>query len=486
MRMMNGSTDGRTVTVTLAWTVTLLVAMLMTVLVSPLPSFASGQKTCTVAANEDGSGDPCRAWRGGNGVFELTDIGDATSVKLQYRIKKDATLRDVVTRTDRGGESDCSHTADDQICHFWAPADSLLFVIATGGTAGDTVTVNTSGGDQTSSLTGLVGSTQVCTDVSPSASALLLGYDSSDTDWCPTNDINAQNGDADICIHGSSDNLLCTDASTNRVGIGTATPGALLQVNDGSAGAADLFKVDGSNGDFRIDSIGGLIPGYLAANMNVNSKEFSNTGVINFSPTGTGFTTDAEIADNPADTIGLPGKDAYADAATNIGGGDLDFDAGNGASNSAGDADGGDVKLDGGIGYGTGSDGNVILAGTRGNVGIGTATPNSALDVNGIISTCKQTYTLGVGATTVTATCGLFELTGDAGGNTLATITGSFGAAGSRVALLFTDGLITITDDNSHTQDTVDLSAAFTSADDTTLELIHDGTSWYELSRSVN
>lgn len=33
---------------------------------------------------------------------------------------------------------------------------------------------------------------------------------------------------------------------------------------------------------------------------------------------------------------------------------------------------------------------------------------------------------------------------------------------------------------------TVDLSAAFTSADDTVLQIIYDGTSWYEVSRSVN
>lgn len=75
-------------------------------------------------------------------------------------------------------------------------------------------------------------------------------------------------------------------------------------------------------------------------------------------------------------------------------------------------------------------------------------------------------------------------ITGDAGANTIATITG--GVAGQHVTLLFVDGLVTITDTAAHTANTVDLSAAFTSADDTVLQLFFDGTSWYEVSRSTN
>jgi len=75
-------------------------------------------------------------------------------------------------------------------------------------------------------------------------------------------------------------------------------------------------------------------------------------------------------------------------------------------------------------------------------------------------------------------------VTGDAGGNTIATITG--GVAGQLVTLIFVDALVTISDDNTHAANSVDLSAAFTSADDTTLQLAFDGTSWYEVSRSVN
>ena len=77
----------------------------------------------------------------------------------------------------------------------------------------------------------------------------------------------------------------------------------------------------------------------------------------------------------------ITGVNAKADASTNLDGGAIDIDAGGGASSSAGDADGGNVTIDGGIGYGTGDDGNVVLAGTRGLVGIGETTPLSMLEV---------------------------------------------------------------------------------------------------------
>ena len=98
----------------------------------------------------------------------------------------------------------------------------------------------------------------------------------------------------------------------------------------------------------------------------------------------------------------------------------------------------------------------------------------------------KEAITLAAAATTFAADGTLCEITGDAGTNTIATITGERAFAGARLVLLFVDGNVTITDDNSHAADSVDLSAAFTSADDTTLDLMHDGTSWYEIGRSVN
>ncbi|MDP2607306.1 MAG: hypothetical protein Q8S00_32615 [Deltaproteobacteria bacterium] len=103
---------------------------------------------------------------------------------------------------------------------------------------------------------------------------------------------------------------------------------------------------------------------------------------------------------------------------------------------------------------------------------------------SGATGSGKESKTLGVGATTLAVTSSFVVVTGNGGGNTLADITGGFD--GMRLVLLFVDSLVTITDTDAHTANTVDLSAAFTSADDTILELISDGTSWYEISRSVN
>ena len=92
--------------------------------------------------------------------------------------------------------------------------------------------------------------------------------------------------------------------------------------------------------------------------------------------------------------------------------------------------------------------------------------------------------TLGVAATTFVATGSYMKITGDGGANTIATITG--GVAGMLLTLVFVDTLVTITDDTTEGANTVNLSAAFTSADATVLQLISDGTSWREVSRSVN
>ncbi len=120
--------------------------------------------------------------------------------------------------------------------------------------------------------------------------------------------------------------------------------------------------------------------------------------------------------------------------------------------------------------------GNTLISGTLGVTGLTTAT--------GGIATPKGAITLGVGATAIAITKSFHVITGDGGGNTIATITG--GVDGQILRLLFVDALVAITDTDAHTANTVDLSAAFTSADDTVLTLISDGTSWYECSRSIN
>lgn len=104
--------------------------------------------------------------------------------------------------------------------------------------------------------------------------------------------------------------------------------------------------------------------------------------------------------------------------------------------------------------------------------------------VSNSFATTGKSMTLGVGISSFSISSNLFTLTGDGAGNTIATITGA--TDGHLLTIIFTDANVTITDDNSHGADSIDLSAAFTGADDTTLQIMHDGTSWYEVSRSVN
>ena len=99
-------------------------------------------------------------------------------------------------------------------------------------------------------------------------------------------------------------------------------------------------------------------------------------------------------------------------------------------------------------------------------------------------STTKKDITLGVADITFVTTGNVMEITGDGGGNTITTITGAL--SGQYLIIIFVDDKVTITDDNGHGANTIDLSAAFTSVDDTVLHLIYNGTSWYEVSRSIN
>lgn len=92
--------------------------------------------------------------------------------------------------------------------------------------------------------------------------------------------------------------------------------------------------------------------------------------------------------------------------------------------------------------------------------------------------------TLDAGATTLAATSDLMTVAGDAGGNTIGTITGGY--SGQILTLLFVDANVTITDTDAATADTVNLSAAFTGAANTALVLLFNGTKWFEISRSVN
>ena len=140
----------------------------------------------------------------------------------------------------------------------------------------------------------------------------------------------------------------------------------------------------------------------------------------------------------------------------------------------------------------TGTNGNTeaVRIDELGNVGIGLSDPTQKLEVNGNVkisgqlSTDETEITLGVAAITFVTSSNVMTITGDGGGNTIATITGAI--SGQSLIMIFVDNKVTITDDNGHGANTIDLSAAFTSVDDTVLHLIYNGTSWYEVSRSIN
>lgn len=130
----------------------------------------------------------------------------------------------------------------------------------------------------------------------------------------------------------------------------------------------------------------------------------------------------------------------------------------------------------------------IVSFGDSGDVTISRVTTNVlALGDGDVWGRVIANTTLGAGATTFAVASEIMIITGDGGGNTIATITG--GTEGMILILLFVDANITITDTDAHTANTVDLAGTatdLTSADDTVLTLFFDGTSWYEISRSVN
>ena len=92
--------------------------------------------------------------------------------------------------------------------------------------------------------------------------------------------------------------------------------------------------------------------------------------------------------------------------------------------------------------------------------------------------------TLGSGATSFTITSNVMAVTADAGTNTIATIIG--GKSGLFLTIICRNAGLIITDNDTGTADTINISAAFTGTANDTITLVSDGTSWYETSRAVN
>ena len=97
-----------------------------------------------------------------------------------------------------------------------------------------------------------------------------------------------------------------------------------------------------------------------------------------------------------------------------------------------------------------------------------------------------ETENLSAGATSISITgSNIISVNGDAGGNTISTISAPVKGV---YTFIFNDALVTIVNDDTHATNTVDLqgTADLVSADDLVLQLVYDGTSWYEISRSEN
>lgn len=100
-----------------------------------------------------------------------------------------------------------------------------------------------------------------------------------------------------------------------------------------------------------------------------------------------------------------------------------------------------------------------------------------------IIRRNRIQITVPVGGTSFAIQSSYIVVTGG-GAVTIATMVG--GREGMVLTLEFTDANVTLSDDNTGTTDTINLSAAFTSTANDTIQFIHNGISWRELSRSVN
>ena len=100
-----------------------------------------------------------------------------------------------------------------------------------------------------------------------------------------------------------------------------------------------------------------------------------------------------------------------------------------------------------------------------------------------IVRSNRIQFTIPTGSTSFDVASSYMVLTAQAA-VTIATIKG--GREGMILTLEFTDANVTITDTGTGAADTVDLSAAFTSSANDTMQLIHNGVAWKETSRSVN
>lgn len=196
--------------------------------------------------------------------------------------------------------------------------------------------------------------------------------------------------------------------TAGKVGIGTTAPSGTLDVEGGTnssgAGVPIVLQAQGSSS--------GAVGGAVNLTAGAVSNFGSTAGAINLTggsatAATNGFGGNVNITSGPgatpgtvaisgANQTGQPGGNVTINGGYSYGtsqnGGDVTVAGGSGNNGVNNNTRGGNVLIQGGAGSmgGTGNGGNIILlpgakggSGANGNVGIGTSSPNSVLDVNG-------------------------------------------------------------------------------------------------------
>jgi len=202
--------------------------------------------------------------------------------------------------------------------------------------------------------------------------------------------------------HATKGNVLLATAGGN-VGIGTATPTGVLDVAGGTStsGAGYPIKLiaqtavqsggtgynggdvilNGGNG-YSSGSGGSVILTAGRGNFSSGAEGFG--GSLSLGPGGGGGDAGGVVMSAGAGNNGHPSGATFTMSTTAFSGNGGSIALLGGNSNSL-DTNGGDIKLDGGLPNGSGKVGNILLGSVQGNVGVGTTTPATALDVAGEI-----------------------------------------------------------------------------------------------------